>query len=86
MGKLVMLLAMNGRDAEQFATYDLEWEVYELEDERYERKIAALGTIWTAIFQTVAREHLARVLEKSENLSEVEREPGTLVGRTEDVY
>lgn len=52
MGKLAMLLE-NERarpTAEQLATYDLEWEVYELEDERYQRKIAALGTIWTAIF------------------------------------
>ncbi|RLL95631.1 hypothetical protein CFD26_103834 [Aspergillus turcosus] len=32
--------------AEQLATYELEWEVYEVEAEQYQRNIAALGTIW----------------------------------------
>ncbi|RHZ63935.1 hypothetical protein CDV55_101912 [Aspergillus turcosus] len=59
--------------AEQLATYELEWEVYEVEAEQYQRNIAALGTIWTAIFQTVARQHLARFLEKSDFVVEIYR-------------
>ncbi|KAF7160508.1 hypothetical protein CNMCM6106_007963 [Aspergillus hiratsukae] len=57
----------------QSKIYDLEWEVYEDDDDRYQRKITALGTIWTAIFQTVAREHLARFLEESDFAVEIYR-------------
>ncbi|KAF7121950.1 hypothetical protein CNMCM5793_009504 [Aspergillus hiratsukae] len=57
----------------QLEIYDLEWEGYEDDDDRYQRKITALGTIWTAIFQTVAREHLARFLEESDFAVEIYR-------------